>query len=162
MDTPTVRTLMSSPVIAVSPRMPLPKIKSLLHENRIRRVPVVDHNDRLVGIITLGDVRNAYPSDATVLSVHEWTYLLDKILALDVMRPTVVTIAAEASVIDAARLMLAHKISGLPVVEDGLLVGMITESDIFRAIVAGQVPLVTPVATGRAPQVAIRRVTPII
>lgn len=148
-----VRALMSSPVIAVAPHARLTHIKGVMREKGIRRVPVFERG-RLYGIITLGDLRNAFPSDASSLSIHELSYLLDKVVAQDIMRTEVVTIAAAATVADAAKLMLKHKISGLPVIENGQLVGMLTESDIFRALIAGSVtlPLVVPVVTTTQPQ----------
>ncbi len=136
MDALAVRRLMRSPVVTVPPRATLPQLKQLMREHGIRRLPVVEA-DRLLGIVTLGDVRNAFPSDATTLSIYELSYLLDKVTAGDIMRTELVTIDADASVVEAARAMLEHKVSGLPVVERDRLVGIITESDIFRAIVAG-------------------------
>ncbi len=142
METLTVRAIMSTPVITAAPSLPLPQVKNLMREKNIRRVPVVE-NDKLVGIVTIGDVRNACPSDATTLSIYELTYLLDKVTAADVMRTGLVTIEADAPVVEAARLMLRHKVSGLPVLDNGTLAGMLTESDIFRAVVAGQLRLQT-------------------
>jgi CBS domain-containing protein len=140
METLTVSSLMSSPPFTISPRTRLPQIKSLMRINKIRRLPVLDQG-RLVGIVTLGDVRNAFPSDASMLSIYELSYLVDRVTARDVMRTSVVTVSSTASVIDAARLMLQHKIGGLPVVENDTVVGMITESDIFRAVITGQIVL---------------------
>jgi len=145
MQSIAVRALMSSPVITITPQTRLPQIKNILRENNIRRVPVVAQ-DRLVGIVTLGDVRNAFPSDATTLSIYELSDLLAKVTATDVMRTAVIGINADAPLVEAARLMLTQKISGLPVLEDGRLVGMITESDIFRAVISGSLPLPTATA----------------
>lgn len=145
METLAVREIMSAPVILVAPMTRLPEIKNVMREKNIRRLPVVD-DGRLIGIVTLGDVRNACPSDATTLSIYELSYLLDKVTAADVMRTGLVTIDVDAAVVEAARLMLRHKVSGLPVLENGKLVGMVTESDIFRAIVAGQLSLQTAAA----------------
>jgi CBS domain-containing protein len=142
METLIVTSLMSSPPLTISPRMRLPQIKSLMRTNKIRRLPVLDQG-RLVGIVTLGDVRNAFPSDASMLSIYELSYLVDKVTARDVMRTSVVTVPFDASVIEAARLMLKHKIGGLPVVDNDTVVGMITESDIFRAVITGQLVLAT-------------------
>jgi CBS domain-containing protein len=131
---------MSSPVITISLHTRLPVVKHLMREHNIRRIPVVE-NDEIMGIITLGDVRNAFPSDASILNPFELSYLLEKVLARDIMRTQLFTIEADALLVDAARMMLEHRVSGLPVVEAGHLVGIITEADIFRAIVAGDVPL---------------------
>ena len=140
MNQPYVRDVMSSPVISVSRQTRLPMIKHLMREKNIRRLPVVE-NGHVVGIISLGDVRNAFPSDATTLSIFELSYLLDKVSAEEIMRTDVITIEAGLPLVEAAKMMLEHKVSGLPVVQGNQLVGMITESDIFKAVVAGQVSL---------------------
>lgn len=142
MNTLTVRALMSSPVITVAPHTPLPQLRSLLREHNIRRLPVLDRQ-QLVGIITLGDVRNAFPSDATALSIYELSYLLSNVTAAEIMRRDVITIAADASLAEATQRMLSSKVSSLPVLDDDQLVGILTESDIFRAVIAGQTPLVS-------------------
>ena len=100
----------------------------------MRRLPVVDEG-RLVGIITTGDLREAAPSMATSLSVFELTYLLDKVSVDKIMRRNVITVSPKTSVRDAAEIMLQNKISGLPVVDMKRVVGIITESDLFRMMV---------------------------
>lgn len=149
MEQLTVRELMSAPVIAVAPHTRLPQIKSLMREKAIRRLPVVERG-HVVGIITMGDVRNAFPSDATSLSIYELSSVLDKVTAAEIMRTDVLMIAVDAPITEAARLMLLHKVSGLPVLERGELVGIITESDLFRAIAAGTIAL--PTTVPRAPK----------
>lgn len=162
MESLTVSALMSQPVIVVSPQTRLPRLKSLMRENNIRRLPVVK-GTHVVGIITMGDVRNAFPSDATTLSIYELSYLLDKVTAADVMQPEVLTIAADATVAEAAQVMLKHKVSGLPVLDQGRLVGILTESDIFRGVIAGQLALPTTVAVVREPPLeALTRGIPIV
>ena len=140
MCTPMVRDVMSSPVIAVAPHTRLPKIKRLMREQRIRHVPVL-HEGSLAGIISLGDIRNAFPSDTTILSIYELSYLLDKVAAADILRTGVITIQSEAPLLEAVRLMLDNRIGALPVFEADRLAGIITESDIFRALLAGEVAL---------------------
>ena len=125
---------MTKKVIPVGPKTTLPEANQLMKTNHIRRLPVVDKG-RLVGIVTLGDVREASPSDATSLSVYEMNYLLAKLSVDQIMTRNPVTISPAAEIYEAADLMLHHKIGGLPVVDDGELVGMITESDIFRVLV---------------------------
>jgi CBS domain-containing protein len=88
----------------------------------------------LVGIVTLGDVREAEPSNATSLSIFELHYLLSKLTVDKIMTRDPLTISPNANVREAARLMLDHKIGGLPVMEENRLVGIITESDIFRVL----------------------------
>jgi acetoin utilization protein AcuB len=104
-------------------------------EYQIRRLPVVK-NDRIVGIITRGDIRGAEASEATLLSVWELNYLLSKLKIKRIMTPHPIVISQEATIDEAAQMMLEIKISGLPVVDyHGKLVGIITESDIFRVVV---------------------------
>ncbi len=104
-------------------------------EKRIRRLPVVDRG-KLVGIITLGDVRGAEPSAASTLSVWEMNNLLTKLTVSEIMTRDPTTISQEATISTVAEIMLEKKFSGLPVVDEaGKLVGIITESDIFRLVV---------------------------
>ncbi|GIL11592.1 MAG: CBS domain-containing protein [Chloroflexi bacterium] len=126
---------MTSPVITVSPSTSISAAHQIMKENGIRRVPVVE-NDHLVGIITIGDVREASPSDATTLSIWELNYLWAQLTVERVMSRKVITVSAEQCILDAAQLMLDHKVSGLPVVDEGgKLIGILTESDIFRMLV---------------------------
>ena len=104
-------------------------------EKRIRRLPVLE-NSRLVGIVTRGDVRGAEPSGATSLSIWGLNYLLSKLKIEEIMTRNLVKISPNATIGEAAEVMLEHKVSGLPVVDDERkLVGIITESDIFRMVV---------------------------
>ena len=110
-----------------------------MKERGIRRLPVVE-NDHLVGIVTIGDVREASPSDATTLSIWELNYLWAQLTVEKVMTHKVVTIGANQSILDAAEKMLELKISGIPVVDEaGKLIGMITESDVFGMLVKSRV-----------------------
>jgi acetoin utilization protein AcuB len=111
----------------------LPEAHKLMKECHIRRLPVVDRG-RVVGILTLGDIREASPSSATSLSIFELNYLLAKLNVEKIMTRDPITIAPGATVREAAQVMLEHKIGGLPVVENEKLVGIITESDIFRVL----------------------------
>ncbi|MBL8154056.1 MAG: CBS domain-containing protein [Anaerolineae bacterium] len=131
----TVREWMTSPVLTISPTASISNAHQMMKENGVRRLPVVDH-DRLVGIITIGDVREASPSDATTLSIWELNYLWAQLTVEKIMTRHPYTIEADNSILDAAQIMLDKKISGLPVVdEDGKLIGMITESDVFRMLI---------------------------
>jgi acetoin utilization protein AcuB len=99
-------------------------------------LPVLDKNGRLLGIVTRGDVRGAQPSAATTLSIWEMNYLMGRLKVEEIMTRQPVTVAKEATIATAARLMLENHISGLPVLDEhGHLAGILTESDIFRMIV---------------------------
>lgn len=139
-----VREWMTSPVISVPPGTPISMAHQLMKDHGIRRLPVVDHN-QVVGIITLGDVREASPSDATTLSIWEMNYLWAQLTVEKVMTRHVITARPDDLLLDIAQIMLDRKVSGLPVVDEhGYLVGIITESDIFRMLVQSRVAALTP------------------
>jgi CBS domain-containing protein len=132
-----VKDWMTREVITISPKTTLPEAHRLMITKHIRRLPVLK-NKRLVGIITRGDIRGAEASGATSLNIWELNYLLAKLEVGKIMTPQPITISPEANLAEAAQVMLKHKISGLPVVDQqGNLVGIITESDIFRRVVRG-------------------------
>lgn len=108
----------------------------IMKENGIRRLPVMD-KEKLAGIVTLSDLNQAAPSSATSLSIHELNYLLARTKIKDIMpkKQKLLTIGPENYIETAAKLMRANKISGLPVVDNGKLVGIITETDIFEALI---------------------------
>ncbi len=133
-----VRDWMSRSVVSTSSKTPITDVHQLMKEYGIRRLPVID-NGKLVGIVTIGDVREAQPSDATTLSIWEMNYLWSKITVKDIMHTPVTTVRNDAPMIEAAQLMLDKKISGLPVLDAyDNVVGIVTESDIFRMIVQSQ------------------------
>lgn len=130
-----VKDWMSRDVMTITPNITLPEAHQLMTENDIRRLPVVK-DGRLVGIVTLGDVREAEPSGATSLSIWELNYVLSRLTIEKIMTPEPRVIGQEATIKEASKIMLDYKISGLPVVDnDGRLIGIITESDIFRMVV---------------------------
>ena len=125
---------MSTNLVSIGPKTTLPEASKLMHTRHIRRLPVVDKG-KLVGIVTAGDIREASPSDATSLSIYELNYLLARLTIDQIMTRDVITVGPETEIYEAAELMLNYKIGGLPVLENGSLVGIITESDIFRVLV---------------------------
>ena len=129
-----IKDWMTRDVITITPETTLPEAHRLMIKNKIRRLPVVQ-DGQLIGIITRGDVRGAEPSEATSLSIWELNYLLAQLSIDEIMTREPVAISPEATIQDAAQLMLDHKISGLPVVDEQTqVVGIITESDIFRLV----------------------------
>ena len=131
-----VRDWMTTDVITIHPDMTLPEAHQLMTNEEIRRLPVVDKRDRLVGIVSIGDVRSAEPSPATSLSIWELNYLLSTLTIGKIMTAQPFTISPEATLAEAARMMLEHRVSGLPVVdEEHRVIGIITESDIFSMVV---------------------------
>ena len=131
----TVRDWMSSPAEVVRTDTPVGDAYNVMMRRGIRRLPVVEE-ERLVGIVSLGDLREARPSPATSLSIYELNYLLGKLTVGQVMTHNPYTVTASTPIRKAARTMLDRKVSGLPVVdEQDRLVGIITESDVFRMLI---------------------------
>ncbi len=124
---------MNKHVVTISPDTTLIDARKLLHQHRIRRLPVVDENECLIGMVTEGDIREAWPSDMLSL-LFDQHYMLGKLTVDGIMTRRPVTVAPDTSIKEAALLMLDKKIGGLPVVEGNKLVGIITESDVFRVI----------------------------
>lgn len=110
----------------------LPEALELMRREKIRRLPVLDKHGRLVGIVTELDLLRASPSPATTLSIYEIPYLLSKVKMRDIMSREVITVTEETPIEEAARIMADNKIGGLPVMRDDKLVGIITETDIFK------------------------------
>lgn len=134
MNPQLVKDWMTRAPITITATTSLTEAWRLMQDNDIRRLPVVEHG-KVVGIVTWGDIREASASDATSLTVFELKYLLDKLPADRFMTRHPITVTPTTTISRAAQLMLEHKIGGLPVVENGKLVGILTESDIFRMFV---------------------------
>ncbi len=122
---------MSHPVITIIPEMPIVDALNLMKRERIRRAPVVK-DGQLVGIVSDKDLLNASPSPVTSLSVWEMNYLLSKITVKEVMTKKVISVQENTPIEEAARIMVDNKIGGLPVMREGELIGIITETDLFK------------------------------
>jgi acetoin utilization protein AcuB len=122
---------MSSPVISVPPEMPIIEVLNKMRSEKIRRTPVIKEG-RLVGIVSEKDLINASPSQATSLSIWELNYLLSKITVSDIMTKKVLTVTEDTPIEEAARIMADNKIGGLPVMQGDQVVGIITETDLFK------------------------------
>lgn len=133
----SVADLMSPQVIACTAYTTLAEADELLKKNRIRRLPVVDKDNRLLGIITAHDLIVARPAGAAqARSPEELVRVLSAVTVGAVMRKKPLGVYLTDTAGRAAELMLDHKIGGLPVIDvNDHLVGILTESDIFRAIV---------------------------
>ncbi len=123
--------------ITISPSASFYEARNLIHEKGVRHLPVVDKNNKLVGIVTDRDIREASPSDATLLSVQELNYLLGKLKVSSFMTPKdkLVTITPDTLIEEAVELMHDHKIGCLPVLEGGKLYGIFTETDALDHLV---------------------------
>jgi len=132
-----VHNWMTQEVVTISPEETVLRAQELMEEREIRRLPVV-HEGKLVGIITRGDIQRVLPSTSEATGdLWELDYLhpLAKLTVAEAMTEDPLTISPGGTIEEAALLMQEHKIGGLPVVEEGELVGIITESDIFRAMI---------------------------
>ena len=125
---------MSHPVLTVTADIPVQDALARMKKDHVRRYPVVDKNGKLIGIVTDNDLINASPSQATTLSVWEISYLLSKIKVERVMTAKVITTTPDTTVEKAASIMSDANISSLPVMQAGRLVGIITETDLFRIL----------------------------
>jgi acetoin utilization protein AcuB len=125
---------MSKPVITALPDMPIQEALNLMREKGIHRLPVVDSDGKLKGIVSDRDLLHASPSDATSLSVWELNYLLSKVVMKDVMTKSVITVEGDSRIRETARIMVEKKIHGLPVMDGENVVGIITETDLFKVL----------------------------
>lgn len=131
-----VKGWMTSDVMTIDEDTSMMKASQIMKENNVRRLPVM-HKGKLVGMVTDRDIKEASPSKATTLDVHELYYLLSELKVKDIMSKNIISIGPEDTVEKAAVKMLEHRISGLPVVnEKGKLVGMITQGDVFKVLVS--------------------------
>lgn len=129
-----VKDCMTPDPVTISPDVTLPEADHLMKKCRVHRLPVVEQG-RLVGVVTLSDIRDASPACTTALSLYEWNYLWSRLTVREIMTRDPIWVSPETSVLAAGRLMLEHRISGLPVCdENGRLVGIITDRDIFRVL----------------------------
>jgi len=104
----------------------------IMRENKVRRLPVLDVDGKLVGMVSEKDLLYASPSPATSLSVWEISYLTSKITVKELMTTKLVTVCEDCPLEEAARLMVDNKIGGVPVMRGDQLVGIITETDLFK------------------------------
>ncbi len=129
-----VQDIMTTPPITVPMEMPVLEAQALMAKRRIRHLLVTDGR-QLLGIVTDRDIRLNLPSPATSLSVWEINYLLARLTVESVMTKAVITVEPERDAAMAGRIMLDHKIGALPVVHGGIIVGIVTETDMLRAFV---------------------------
>jgi acetoin utilization protein AcuB len=129
-----VRDRMSSPAITVDTKTSIGEAQAMMRQHDIRRLAVMQRG-RLAGIVTWTDLMRAQPSSASTLSSWEVPALLRSATVREIMTPDPITIGPDAPIEAAAVIMRREKIGGLPVVADRVLLGMVTESDIFEAFI---------------------------
>jgi acetoin utilization protein AcuB len=122
---------MSHPVISVSPETPIHDALVMFKKEHIRRAPVIK-DGKLVGIVSERDLLNASPSPVTSLSIWEINYLISKVTVKQVMSKKVQTIDENTPIEEAARIMADNKFGGIPITRSGKVVGIITETDLFK------------------------------
>jgi CBS domain-containing protein len=127
---------MSSPAVVVNSTLTLPEARALLRTHRVRRMPVVNEHQKLIGIVTEGDINRISDSHVTDVREYNLYYRISELPIKEMMTTPVITATPDMRLREVAELMLNHKIGGLPVVEDDHVVGMITESDLFREMIA--------------------------
>jgi acetoin utilization protein AcuB len=127
-----VGSRMSKPVYTISPETSLEDALSIMEKEHIRRLPVVDRDGNLVGIVTEQDLIKASPSEASLLDKWEIKSLMSTLPVEKVMTRQVITLTEDVLLEEAARIMADKKVSGLPVVRGSKVVGMLTETDIFK------------------------------
>jgi len=125
---------MSHPVISVAPETPIHDALALFKKEHIRRAPVIK-DGKLIGIISETDLLNASPSPISTLSIWEMNYLLSKVTVKQVMSKKVLTVGEDTPIEEAARIMADNKIGGLPVMRGTKVVGIITETDLFKIFI---------------------------
>lgn len=128
------RRMTLNPVTA-TPDMSVAEASALMKRERVHRLPVLDKERKLVGIITEKDILYASPSPVSTLSIHEMAYLLSELLVKKLMTKDVVTITKNTTVEEAARLMVDQDLSSLPVLDEGgKLIGIVSKSDLFKIL----------------------------
>lgn len=130
-----VKQRMTPNPITATPKTTHREAVELMEKHRIRRLPILDKDGRLIGIVSREDLLSAAPSPATSLSIYEIYTLLDRLTLDQIMTSPVLAVDEECSLAAAARFMVDHRIGCLPVMRGEQLVGIITETDIFRTFV---------------------------
>jgi acetoin utilization protein AcuB len=118
--------------ITIPPDVSIAEAMEWMKREKVRRFPVVDKKGKLVGIVTREDLLHASPSSVTSLNVWEVSYLLSQVKVKEVMAKDVITVTEDVPLEEAARIMADNKIGSMPVMRDSMVVGIITESDIFK------------------------------
>lgn len=132
-----IRDWMTKDVVTVTPETTMMKASKILKDNNFRRLPVVDDKGVLLGIVSDRDIKEASPSKATTLDIHEVYYLLSEIKVKDIMTKVVASLKPTDTVERAALIMTEKTIGGMPVVDDdNKVVGIVTDSDLFKVLIS--------------------------
>jgi acetoin utilization protein AcuB len=126
---------MSHHPITITQDVGIEEALKIMRDEKVRRLPVLNRRGLLAGIVSEKDLLLASPSPATSLSIHEMHYLLSKMKVSQVMTKDVITVTEYTLLEEAACIMVDNKIGGLPVMRDDKLVGIITETDLFKIFI---------------------------
>jgi acetoin utilization protein AcuB len=127
-----IRERMSADPVTITAGTPITDALRVMRQSQVRRLPVLNKEGRLVGIVSEKDLLYASPSPTTSLSIYEMHYMLSQLCVTELMTADVMTVAPDTPLEEAARIMADNKIGGLPVMEQDKLVGIITETDVFK------------------------------
>jgi len=141
-----VKDFMTPSPEVVTPEITVPEAAQIMKKGGFRRLPVVKEG-RVVGIVTDRDLKEAMPSDANSLSIWELNYLISKLTVGEIMTRDPITVSDTLPLQAAAKLMLEHKVGGLPVEREGRLVGIITVTDVLRAFLQREAELLVGAET---------------
>lgn len=130
-----IRDVMTKNPICVTESTSVTEAKRIMTENKISKLPVLNSSKKLVGIITKNDIVKVSPSEATTLDMYEISSLLAKLTCAKFMTKKVITVSENEVVEEAARILDDNNIGCLPVVKDDIVVGIVTESDLFELFV---------------------------
>ena len=130
-----IRRVMTENPISITPDISVNEARSIMDKEKIGHLPVLDKSGKLVGIVTQKDLIKAGPSPATTLDIYEISYLLSKLKVEKVMEKHVITVDENEVVEEAARIMADKHIGCLPVIKGSLLVGIITDTDLFHVFI---------------------------
>lgn len=129
-----VGRIMRTQLITVSRKASFQQAQNTMRENNIAHLLVVDKQGRLEGVLSDRDLKQSWSSQATTLSVHELNYLLDKLTVDSIMKTRVITASPDTTIERAAHILQSNRISSLPIIEYGKLVGIITTNDVLGVI----------------------------
>lgn len=131
-----IREWMTTNVISAKEDTSMLKVQKMMQEHGVKRIPVVDDEMKLIGIVSDRDIKEASPSKATTLDMHELTYLLSELKIKDIMTKEPVAVSPMDTIEQVALIMLEKKLTALPVVDwERKLIGIITEADIFKIFI---------------------------
>lgn len=129
---------MTTPAIVALETTTLPAARRLLQEQHIRRLPVVNASGALVGIITEGDINRISASSATDVRDYNLYHRVADLPLRDCMTRDVITVEPDTPIVTVAMILRDRKIGGLPVIDNGYIVGMITANDLFNVLITEQ------------------------